>query len=176
MTNLVTQAEFARLKKHSPGYITQLKQKGMLVMRGKLVNISETEKKLQQLSDPSKQGVANRHAQARDDIDKNETKKINHGTLYQKSRALNEHYKSLSAKADYELKIGKLMVADDVINSVSSAAVVLRTRLEALPDLLASVLSAETDEEKIKAYLQDNIEHILAELSRQFSVLSHGDH
>lgn len=172
MTNLVTQSKFAELKGHHRSYVTHLKQKGLLVMRGKFVNISETEKRLMQFSDPSKQAVVERHAQERAEKNNAKEKAVNPGNLYQISRAQNEKYKALSAQADYELKIGKLMLVDDVVGAVSRAGVVLRTRIECLPDYLAATLAVETDEAKIKNFLQDNFEQLLNEFNRQFIDLS----
>jgi len=175
-TNLVSQAEFSRLKGYSRSYATELKHKGLLVKRGKFVDIHATEAKISEFSDPAKQAVADRHAEGREANDEAEakSKKLEDlqgkaGNVYQTSRALNEKYKALSAQIDYEQKIGKLLTAEDVGNAIASASVVIRTRLENLPDSLAPRLASESDEAKIRSLMMTHIEEMLTELSRQFS-------
>jgi hypothetical protein len=178
MSNLLTQAEYSKLKGFHRSYATQLKDKGLLVKKGKFVDVKATDAKIAQFKDPAKQPVADRHAENRangaagnqeNNGHQLETLNSKAGNVYQTSRALNEKYKALSAQLDYELKIGKALDAQDVANAIASAAVVIRTRLESLPDISAAQLAAETDENKIKAYLLDQVETLLSELSRQFS-------
>lgn len=177
MTNLVSQAEFSRIKGYSRSYATELKAKGLLVKRGRYVDIKATEAKMAELKDPAKQAVADRHAETREskadkpdnEVNGNQAHKERHGEVYQRSRALNEKYKALSAQLDYELKTGKALVAENVANAIANAAVVIRTRLESLPDISAAQLAAETDEGKIKSYLLNQVESLLDELSQQFS-------
>jgi hypothetical protein len=52
---------------------------------------------------------------------------------------------------------------------VAAAATTLRTRLEALPDVLGPQLAATRDENAARALLAAEIEHALEELSREFA-------
>jgi len=175
---LMSQAQFARHLGQNPAHITRLKQKGMLVMRQGKVDVEASEKLIDQLKDPTKQAVAERHAEAREqkqavasaeppaDMAADLSGKA--GSVYQQSRALKEKYNAMAAKRDYELSTGKLLVADDVVRVVTNAATVVRQRLESLPDVLAPQFAAETDEQRIRAVFFDQIESLLGEMSRQF--------
>ena len=181
-----TLSEFADLARYKRSYVTQLKAAGRLVLTddGKRVRVAESLQRIRDSADPSKAGVAARHAAVREaaaaqpvpaaepdaalDLDDADSAS---GT-YSEARARREHYQALSAKRDYEVSIGKLMDADQVCAAVASAATVLRTRLEALPDILGPQLAAETDETRIHAHLAETIEHALGEVARQFSALA----
>jgi hypothetical protein len=64
------------------------------------------------------------------------------------------------------------MVAEDVSHAVSAHVTLLRTRLEALPDIVAPQLAAARDESHVRAMLAESIEHALGEMARQFSELA----
>lgn len=181
--SLMSQAEFARHIGKTPGYITQQKASGRIVMQGRMVNVEETIKLIAETSDPSKAGVADRHAQEReqkqtsqpisgpagqvlDDI----TGKA--GSAYQQARAMKEKYAAMQAKIAYEKEVGILLVAHDVMLAVADGDAIIRNRLESLPDMLAPQLAAEMDEQKIRALLMDHIEHLLGELSQSFHKLT----
>jgi uncharacterized membrane protein YdfJ with MMPL/SSD domain len=191
---LVRFADLAKALGKSKPYVTELRQAGRLVLsddarrcwlQASLVRIAET-------SDPSKQGVVDRHAAARsaaqastataDTADGPETDQsatqaadeddLGGNTGYQESRAKRERYLALAAQRDYEQSIGKLMDAADVESAVASAATTLRTSLESLPDVLAPQLSAITDEAECRAVLAEAIEHALGEISHQFNIIA----
>lgn len=176
-------SDYAALRNVSPGYVTRLAQKGMLVMQGKMVDVAKTEALIAELSDPSKQGVKDRHAAARATAEPTAAKTKSSvvadlgqmidktGLTYQKGRAVNEHYKALTAKMDYEKAIGKLLLTEDVLFTVSDAAMVLRTRLEAMPDTLAPQLEAERDPARRRVIFMDYVENLLTDISRQFGKL-----
>lgn len=180
---LMTQAEFARHIGHDPAHVTRLKQRGQLVMRAGKVDVEESQKLIEQLKDPSKQGVVDRHAQVR--AQKQAIASANSpaepfpiapqeyaGSVYQQSRALKEKYNAMAAKRDYELSIGKLLVAEQVVHTVANAAAVVRQRLESMPDILLPQCVAETDEQRRRALFLDHIEQLLSEMSRQFAKLT----
>jgi len=180
---LMTQAEFARHIGHDPAHVTRLKQKGQLVMRAGKVDVEASQKLIEQLKDPSKQSVVERHTQER--AQKQAVASVNPpeeplhmgahekaGSVYQQSRAIKEKYNAMAAKRDYEQSIGKLLVADQVVQTVANAAAVVRQRLESLPDILSPQCAAETDEQRIRALFFDHIEQLLTEMTRQFAKLS----
>lgn len=79
-----------------------------------------------------------------------------------------EAYSAEMARLDLEERVGKLLVAEDVVKAVASAAAFLRTRLEQLPASLAPQLAATRDETHLQALLASEIEAVLGELSHQF--------
>lgn len=184
----MNQAEFARHIGKTRGYIAQLNSAGRLVMVGDKVNVEESIKRIDETRDPSKEGVAQRHEEERQaklsgfEIPQTMPEAglamaagEKAGNVYQQSRALKEKYNAMAAKRDYELSVGKLLVAEDVISVISGAAAVVRIRLESLPDILSPQFAAETDEQKIRSMFLDHIEHVLGEMSQQFKKLAKGE-
>ena len=165
---LMTQAEFARHLGHDPSHITRLKQKGLLVMQGAKVDVEASEKRIEQLKDPSKQGVIDRHAEERAQKQSGDIVAGVHHSNYQDARAKKEHFAALQAQIAYEREIGLLLKVDDAKSAVADGDAIIRNRLESLPDILAPQLAAETDEQKIRILLIDYIEHMLSDLSRSF--------
>jgi hypothetical protein len=56
--------------------------------------------------------------------------------------------------------------------AVADGDAIIRNRLESLPDMLAPQLAAESNEQKIRALLMDQIEYLLSELSQSFHKLT----
>lgn len=179
--------EFARiLGGVKPGYVSQLKRDGRLVMAedGKRVQVAESLQLIKDTRDPSKVGAVRRHAAARaaetsapaapppETDDPADDALDGLGRTFHEARARREHYQALEAKRAYEVAIGKVVDAREVANVVSGAVVTLRTRLESLPDLLAPQMVGLPDEGRARALLAEAIEHALDEASRQFSALS----
>lgn len=181
--SLMSQSEFARHIGKTPGYITQQKDAGRIVMQGRMVNVEETIKLMDETKDPSKAGVADRHDREReqkqiapaaygqnahvmDDI----TGKA--GSAYQQARAMKEKYAAMQAKIAYEKEVGILLVAQDAMLAVADGDAIIRNRLESMPDMLVPQLAAEMDEQKIRTMLMDYIEHLLGELSQSFHKLT----
>ena len=176
----LSKADFARHKNVSRSYVTQLGKQDMLVMQGQMVDVDKTEALLKQQSDPSKQGVKDRHAANRalppgQPADPgNDLKQLleKSGLTYQKGRAVNEHYKALSSKMEYEKAVGKLLETEAVTFVAANAAMVLRSRLETMADSLDPQLEAERDPNRRRVIFMDYIENLLTEISREFSSLA----
>lgn len=94
------------------------------------------------------------------------------GSAYQQARAMKEKYLAMQAKISYEKEVGILLVASDVRFAIADGDAIIRNRLESLPDILAPQLAAETDEQKIRNMLADQIETLLGELSRRFNAMA----
>lgn len=185
-TTAETFAAFAaRMNYKQPSYIYQLRDQGRLVMApdGKRVMVEASIALLQQTRDPSRQGVADRHAAARNespasdlDDDSAEAPPAPTATpeqrMFHQSRAQKEHWNALAAQRDYEVSMRQLLPAAEVDGAIADAVTQLRARLETLPDILAPQLAAEPDEAKCRALLADEIEHALQELARAFGAIA----
>lgn len=188
MTATADRATFASLAGFKPSYVTQLKKDGRLVLdpAGRIL-VVESLARIRETADPSKAGVAARHEAERaakaapsaadDDADLDAeddapeappAPPTRASSAYQDSRAKREHYLALAAQRDYEISIGKLLNADDVIAVVAEAATAIRVRLEALADTLSVQLAAEPDESRCRALIAEAHEQALAELARAF--------
>lgn len=182
---LLTQSQFAAHIDRHRSYVGQLKQKGLLVMRGDLVALEPSLERIAAMKDPAKQAVADRHQQARQAVaqanpDIRAADPADHDTdsatdtavgNYQTNRARKAHYDALAAQRDYEISTGKLLLATDTLKAIANAAAIIRQRLDSLPDTLAAPLAAETDEQAIRASLTDHIDALLDELSRQLHAI-----
>ena len=171
----MSQADFAREIGVVRSRVTALKAAGRLVMDGNgRVLVEESKARIAETADPNRDDVAARHAANRASAGINPPQPANPeadrvGSSYQQARAVKEKFLALAAKRDYEIACGKLMQADEVVSAVASAAVTLRTRLEAWPDTMAAVLGGNLDESQRRAILADGIEELLAGLTAEFN-------
>lgn len=178
-------ADFAGIAGFKRSYVTALKAAGRLVWTedGKRIRVAESLALIKSTADPSKVAVGARHAAARlaaggagagaaaTDSQDSEADPEASGTGYAYWRERNERAKALASERENRIADGELLSAGDVQAQVSSAATMLRTRFEGLPDVLGPQLAAVTDEGAARAILADAIEHALDEASRQFAAL-----
>lgn len=185
-----TFTEFAAIHGCVKSHVTALRKAGRLVLTddGKRVRVAESLARIEATRDPAMAAVAARHAAQRGaelvrdegaaipaatSIPRGDMAGVDKiGSSYQAARAVKERYLAMAAKRDYEISIGKLLVADDVRFAVANAAATLRSDLENMPDSVASVLAAETDEARIRILLADEIEHVLGNLAARFSEIA----
>ena len=151
MSNIVSQAEFARQAGYARSYVTQLKQSGRLVMDGKLVIVDQSLARIAATKDPN-----------RDDVT---------GDSFQSARATKEKYHALQAKADYEKSIGQLVEYADVKRVGAEIGITVRTALENMPDQLSAELAPIHDQEQIHALLVEQVEDLLHKLSDKLNAL-----
>ena len=176
-----------------PGYVTQLKQAGRLVLTddGK-VKVAESIALISETRDPSKQGVRDRHAEARagtapvreeatsdvgvdDDADLDEPSAELKGEPpsphnIRRAKALADKEEALARRAlrEEQIEMGQLFQKADIVAAIENATVQLRQRLELLPDTLSPALAALEDEGEVRMTLRDEIEKAMAELEKAF--------
>jgi len=181
-----TQAEFARLLGYRRSYVTALKRDGRLVLADDgAVQVAESIARIEATRDPGKRAVAERHAAAREaaplpaEVAQAAPEPPAAAPVmddpaspgYQHWRERRERAAALAAERDNALADGKLLAADDVAAQVATAFVTARGALEALPDILAPQLAAESDEARCRALLVEAIELQLGDLSRRLAAL-----
>lgn len=184
--------EFATLMGFRPSYVTELKAKGRLVLTddGRRVRVAESRQLLADLADPSKAGVAARHAAARgaaspststaQDAGQGATSGDEEGEdrppvayddplALRRARAQAEREEAALRKAlrEEQQELGELLQRDEVLAVIADAITTLRTGLENLPTVLSASLAAESAEERCRVILANGIEHALEELSRR---------
>lgn len=150
-------------------------------MQGRMVNVEESVKLLDDTRSPEKAAVTERHDREREQKSSSDYQDRQQamdeltgkaGSAYQQARAMKEKYAAMQAKIAYEKEIKVLLPADEVKLAVADGDAIIRNRLESLQDMLAPQLAAESDEQKIRAMLMDQVEHLLGELSRSFHNLT----
>ncbi|MBD7987125.1 hypothetical protein H9645_03695 [Luteimonas sp. Sa2BVA3] len=185
---------FADLQGWRPSYITELKGKGHLVLTddGRQVRVPESLAKLAALRDPSKIGVKERHAAARNVARTSSSTPGGEGQdaadvapptfvpddphAKRRAKALADQAEAAARKAlrDEQVELGELIQREDVERVLADAATRLRTTLENVPATLAPELAATTDEARCRVLLANAIEHALEDLSRKFAVAGKG--
>jgi hypothetical protein len=91
----------------------------------------------------------------------------NIGNSYQTARAVKEKYLALQAKLDYEQKLGKLLLQEDVDYALNAFATTVRVKAEALPDQLAPVVVPITDIGHAHAVLTNAIRKFLEDVAEE---------
>jgi hypothetical protein len=170
----MTQAEYARHRGKSRQYVSKLAQAGVLVMRGKKIDVAASDTVLDDkpvddvdLPPPASarptrpaesqglDGVPNRTADG----------PAPGGASFGQARTIEMVFRAKLRRLEYETKQGKLIEAELVRKTVADAVRGLRDGILGLPDRLATVLAAESDAKKVHVTLK-------TELARQLEALA----
>ncbi len=84
---------------------------------------------------------------------------------YTKARAVREHYQARLAKIEYEERIAKLVSKDEVQVAAFNTHRVIRDAMLNIPDRVAAMLAAETNEAKCHEMLSTEIRKALNEFA-----------
>lgn len=175
-----TQQEFASIIGKGKSYITQLKKEGKLVFTAEgLVDVKKSLKFIEGSADPTRIEATKKRNAARVDAkvdakvaaenasSQSITEKAEDeiGTSFAAAKALNEKYKALTSKLEYERASGKLVDAGAARLFAADLAATFRGSLEMLPDRIAPELVPLKDTETIRALLVEQFEHVLNDLA-----------
>lgn len=161
----VTQKEFAALLGKDKSYVTRLKQAGRLVMNGDKVNVEASQARIAATSDPSKEHVAERHAAARGDTPRTSPNDAT-GNTFQQAKAVKEKYQALTAKAEYETLIGKLIDKDEVHAALDDVVNFARQGFENFPHRVAAQLVGK-DFDQIMAILKQEVQGMIGDMHKE---------
>jgi hypothetical protein len=173
----MTKSAFAKHIGKTPGYVTQLLDAGRLVMEGNKVNVEASIARIEATRDPSKAGVANRHAKARqeksqhEDADAQDKDPIHESVDYQFEKALRERANRQLTEMELAEKAKNLVPVGEVKFVAANAGSIIRSRMESLAYALAPQFAVETDEQRILAGLIDGYDLLMEEFHRQFKKL-----
>lgn len=162
-----TQAEFAATLGKDKSYVTRLKQAGRLVLTADgLVDVEASQARIAATADPSRAASVEAR-QAGATTPKQAASPANEaiGNSYQTAKAVNEKYKALTAKLEYEKASGKLVDAEAATLFAADLAATFRSALEVLPDRLAPELVPLNDTETTRAVLVESFEQVLTDLA-----------
>lgn len=153
---LLTRSQFAAFIEVSKSYVTKLGNQGRLVLaEDGRVMVPETLALLRSTTAAPER--ANDAAQTPE---------------YQDWRERKEKAQAEMVEMDVAQRRGQLMDAAEVRAAAVAAVTAIRTRLEMLPDQLAPVLAASSDEQRIRAVLAGEIEAALADMAHAFAKMS----
>lgn len=166
-----TQSEFAALLGKDKSYVTRLKQAGRLVFTADgMVDVEKSRALIAATADPSRSAAV--EARANDQMRQERAAPSQQdaiGNSFQAAKAVNEKYKALTAKLEYEQASGKLVDASEARLFAADLAATFRGALEVLPDRLAPELVALNETETIRALLVESFEHLLVDLADKIS-------
>ena len=178
MSNLVTQAEFARIMRRDKSRVTAWKKAGRLVMVGDLVDVEASTQRINATASPLPHHMASSESNAKgqnphaiefsgggmgEGLGSHE--KI--GLKLKLEQALKTEAERKKAQRELGLLEGRLLDAVEARRHVSSLGLTLRSTLESIPDRLAGPLSAETSPERVHAMLVEEIEQALQYAAEQ---------
>lgn len=180
----MTQTEFARHLGVQKSYVTALKQAGRLVFaENGRVDVAASIASIEATRSPDKQGVADRHAQARGaalplagesspGLDEGEEEGADAATGnpdYQRARARKEEANASRAEIALLKESGSLYEAAEVDSAAADAGVTFRSTLEGMGAMLAPLLAGISDEHEIRRTIDDYVQHALGELSHRLA-------
>lgn len=189
-SNLTTPRALAERLGYKPHYGNQLAKDGRFVFApdGKHVLVAESIERFHATKDPSRQGVADRHAAARakdsqpeaeaDDLDDADGLPDPAGSMYnfQGAKAKREHWAAEREHAAWRKEAGDLMERTEVVAAFADVGATLRSKLESWAAVLPPQLEGR-DEAAIRATLADQVEQLLRDVSEKFARLaSEADH
>jgi hypothetical protein len=159
---VMTQAEYARHRGVNPSHISRLKERGILVMRGKLVDVAASDAVLDDKPvdvEPQQAAPPPQFRPAPDSLG-GQT-----GASFGQARTVEMVFRAKLRKLEYEARQGEMIKAEVVRKSMADAGRTIRDGILGLPDRLATVLAAEGDAKKIHVTLK-------TELSRELEALA----
>lgn len=179
----MTLAQFCQHINVKRSYGHQLKAEGRLVLAadGKSVLVVESIARIAGTRDPSKAGVAARHAATRGEpaITGHEAPADEPGEEgtesddaprydFQSSKAKREHYAAERERAAFRKEAGELMERGEVIAAFADAGATLRGRLESWAAVLPPQLAGR-DEAAIRNTIADQVDQLLNDLVDKFN-------
>lgn len=84
---------------------------------------------------------------------------------YQKSAARLQHYKAALAEIEFQIQTGTLVRKDEMDRDVFKFHRAIRDQMMNVPDRVAALLAAETDQVKVHAILTKEIRRVLSSLA-----------
>lgn len=169
-SNVMSIGQFNKHMGYKGRYAYELANAGRLVMAedGRHVLVAESIRRIEETRDPSRQGVADRHAQARgyavggtdlvshDEIEKSEESGSSAGGVsadsykFQDAKAKKEHYAALREEAAWRKEVGELMEAAEAVGAFADAAAKVAGVLDALPATVGPMLAGQPQEEVLR--------------------------
>lgn len=144
---LMTQAQYAHHRGTSQQYIHKLAKAGVLVMRGRLVNVTASDTVLN--DKPSERADGQQPSS------------------YAQARLADMVFRAKLRRLEFETKQGRLVEAEIVKERWAAILVVLKERILATPDKLAPELTALTEERQVRDALKREMHALLKTLQSE---------
>ena len=159
-SGLVSQAEYARYRKVNRSHVSRLAKRGILVLRGKLVDVAASDAVLDDRPVAVEPNEASPTAQPQ-----TATETLGQQpTSYAQARLADMVYRAKLRRLDYETRSGRLIPADEVKAKWFVIARQIRDKLLAIPAKLSPQLAAIGDAREVRELLDTEIVSILRAL------------
>jgi len=163
----MSQAEFSRYRGVSRATVTEYKKKGLLVfLEDGRVDVAASEARLDSSLDPTRGGDRSPRdgkPSAKDSSSELAKEKINELRLKNEKQSL-----------EVERLAGRLIEKDPTAMAAFTLARNALESLLAIPDRLASLVAAETDEAKVHELMTEEIREVANELAEKAEGMFHG--
>lgn len=176
MSEPMTFTAYAKHRGVSQPYISQQVAAGVIpLVAGRKIDPDAADAALDALRDPSKAGVAARHAAARGaknappEPPAPEVERPLGGAptgQFHKAKTATEVFRAKTAQLEYERAIGRLIESDTAIRALNANLGPTIKLLESIPNRIASRLAAESDPRKVHALLASEIDAVRGEIAR----------
>jgi len=156
---LLTQAEYARRRGVNPSSISRLKARGVLVVRNGLVDAVASDTLLDGragAAEPEPEPAATQASRPAP---------IQPLNAYANARAADMNFRARLRKLELDAKEGRLIDAEAVRAALADAGRAVRDGILGVPDRLAPILAAESDQQRIHALLQTELKRELEGLT-----------
>ncbi len=184
----LTLAEFNRHMGYKGRYVYQLQKEQRLVMAadGKRVRVAESIRRIEETKDPSRAGVAARHAASRGHelaaVDSSVEDAGGDGLdgegddgratfRFQDSKAKREHYAALREENAYRKEVGELMDAEEAVGAFADAGAKVSSVLDAVPATVGPMLAGLPPDEVLRV-LTEQMDVAKAELAAAINKLA----
>jgi hypothetical protein len=166
---LITREQYALRRNVAGRTIGKYVQSGVIPLWDNKIWPEEADKRLDIfLVDPLGSGRHNPDTVT--DEGTSQRKKKENNISYTEARTQEKNLKIELLELDVALKKGQMVLTEDVENAAFSAARELRDRMLNIPDRVAAIVAAETDEVKVRDYITEQIENELtAVLQEKFN-------
>ena len=149
---LMTQAEYARHRNVNRSHISRLAQRGILVMRGKLVDVAASDAVLDDKPVDVEPRQPTPASPSRSISEPGQT-----GSSFAQAKTVEMVYRARLRKLEFEARERRLIDAEEVRKAIAGAGRGVRDGLLGLPDRVAAILAAESDAKKVHATLKTEL-------------------
>jgi hypothetical protein len=141
--NLVSKAEYARMRGCTPQTINSFINEGLIILVGKKVNVDESNKNLSDIYDSA-------------NYDFNEAK------------TREKNFQAKTAELEYEMLAGSLIKRETVERDAYEIAIKVKNQILALPTQMSNDLVIMIDKKEIELYLKDKFVSALENLEEKY--------
>jgi len=168
--NVMTQAEFARHRGVNRSYISRLAQRGILVMRGKLVDVAASDAVL---DDKPVEDVAAPAAPPPPPFSRAASGFVDQAAApgsYAQARLVDKTFQAKLRRLEFEARDKRLIDVEEARLTITDAVRRHRDGLLTVPDRLAPVLAAEPDSRKVHDLLRAELLRYLTEVADELQM------